>query len=110
MSLTDLGAEIVKLLPPEAAHTATIRALKLRLGVPLNPPLADPVLETGTSQVRPETAIARRAGRRVRQELRRAGRDGEIRVRLCRMRYGYAVPRSRVIRNRACSASTKTGP
>ncbi|MEZ5999773.1 quinone-dependent dihydroorotate dehydrogenase [Hyphomonas sp.] len=46
MSLTDLGAEIVKLLPPEAAHTATIRALKLRLGVPLNPPVADPVLET----------------------------------------------------------------
>jgi dihydroorotate dehydrogenase len=46
MSLTDLGADIVKLLPPEAAHTATIRALKLRLGVPLNPPLADAVLET----------------------------------------------------------------
>lgn len=46
MSLTDLGAEIVKLLPPEAAHKATVRALKLRLGVPLNPPSANPVLET----------------------------------------------------------------
>jgi dihydroorotate dehydrogenase len=46
MSLTDFGASLVKLLPPEAAHTATIKALKLRLGVPLNPPLADPALET----------------------------------------------------------------
>lgn len=45
MSLTDFGASLVKLLPPEAAHTATIKALKLRLGVPLNPPLADPALE-----------------------------------------------------------------
>ena len=45
MSLTAFGAEIVKLLPPEAAHTATIKALKLRLGVPLNPPLANPALE-----------------------------------------------------------------
>lgn len=45
MSLTDFGAGLVKLLPPEAAHTATIKALKLRLGVPLNPPLADPMLE-----------------------------------------------------------------
>lgn len=45
MSLTDLGAEIVKLLPPEAAHLATIRALKLRLGVPLNSPQAEPALE-----------------------------------------------------------------
>ena len=45
MSLTDLGAGLVKLLPAETAHTATIKALKLRLGVPLNPPLADPVLQ-----------------------------------------------------------------
>lgn len=46
MSLTDLGAGLVKLLPPEAAHKATIRALTLRLGVPLNPPAVDPALET----------------------------------------------------------------
>ncbi|KJS25771.1 MAG: diguanylate cyclase [Hyphomonadaceae bacterium BRH_c29] len=45
MSLTDLGAGVVKLLPPEAAHTATIKALKLGLGVPLNAPPANPVLE-----------------------------------------------------------------
>lgn len=44
MSLTDLGAEFVKLLPPEAAHTATIRALKLGLGVPVRAPVADPAL------------------------------------------------------------------
>lgn len=35
MDFTDLGAQAVKLLPPEAAHRATIRALKLGLGVPL---------------------------------------------------------------------------
>jgi len=44
MSLTDLGAGVVKLLPPEAAHTATIRALKLGLGVPVRRPAADPLL------------------------------------------------------------------
>ena len=40
MSLTDFGADIVKLLPPEAAHKATIRALKLGLGLPLRAPVA----------------------------------------------------------------------
>lgn len=44
MSLTDLGAEVVKLLPPEAAHKATIRALKLGLGVPVRMSAADPAL------------------------------------------------------------------
>ena len=41
MSLTDLGTSIVKLLPPEAAHTATISALKKGLGVPVRVPKAD---------------------------------------------------------------------
>ncbi|MEZ6012162.1 MAG: quinone-dependent dihydroorotate dehydrogenase [Hyphomonas sp.] len=44
MSLTDLGAEVVKLLPPEAAHQATIKALKLGLGVPVRRPQMDPML------------------------------------------------------------------
>lgn len=44
MSLTDLGVAAVKLLPPEAAHTATIRLLKARLGVPINPPSTHPSL------------------------------------------------------------------
>jgi len=44
MSLTDLGVAAVKLLPPEAAHTATIRLLKARLGVPINPPATHPTL------------------------------------------------------------------
>ena len=44
MSLTDLGVAAVKLLPPEAAHTATIRLLKARLGVPINPPPTHPSL------------------------------------------------------------------
>lgn len=44
MSLTDLGVAAVKMLPPEAAHTTTIRLLKARLGVPLNPPTSHPVL------------------------------------------------------------------
>jgi dihydroorotate dehydrogenase len=44
MSLTDLGVAAVKMLPPEAAHTTTIRLLKARLGVPLNPPASHPVL------------------------------------------------------------------
>ncbi|HPF24796.1 MAG TPA: dihydroorotate dehydrogenase (quinone), partial [Hyphomonas sp.] len=44
MSLTDMGAEVVKLLPPEAAHTATIKALKLGLGVPVRRPQMDPML------------------------------------------------------------------
>ena len=41
MSLTDLGASVIKLLPPEAAHTATIRLLKKGLGVPLRTPEPD---------------------------------------------------------------------
>ncbi|MCA8903430.1 MAG: dihydroorotate dehydrogenase (quinone), partial [Hyphomonas sp.] len=44
MSLTDLGAELVKLLPPEAAHRATIRALKAGLGVPVAPVHHNPAL------------------------------------------------------------------
>lgn len=44
MSLTDLGVAAIKLLPPEAAHTATIRLLKARLGVPINPPEAHATL------------------------------------------------------------------
>ncbi len=35
MSLTNLGVSLVKRLPAERAHTATIRALKLGLGVPM---------------------------------------------------------------------------
>ena len=34
MSLTDFGAKILKQLPPEAAHTATIKALKAGIGLP----------------------------------------------------------------------------
>lgn len=44
MSLTDLGVAAIKMLPPEAAHTATIRLLKARLGVPINPPAAHATL------------------------------------------------------------------
>ena len=44
MRLTDLGAGLIKGLPPEAAHTATIRALKLGLGVPLRRKAPDPML------------------------------------------------------------------
>jgi len=44
MSLTDLGVAVIKLLPPEAAHTTTIRLLKERLGVPVNPPATHPTL------------------------------------------------------------------
>jgi dihydroorotate dehydrogenase len=46
MRLTGLGVAMVKLLPPEAAHTATIRALEKGLGAPLRPPDPDPVLAT----------------------------------------------------------------
>ncbi len=35
MGLTDIGVALVKTLPAERAHTATIKALKLGLGVPL---------------------------------------------------------------------------
>ncbi|MCA8899955.1 MAG: quinone-dependent dihydroorotate dehydrogenase [Hyphomonas sp.] len=44
MSLTQIGTELVKLLPPEAAHKATIRALKTGLGVPLRAPAHNPAL------------------------------------------------------------------
>lgn len=44
MSLTDLGASVIKLLPPEAAHTATIRLLKKGVGVPLRVPEPDAAL------------------------------------------------------------------
>ncbi|MFH1518378.1 MAG: quinone-dependent dihydroorotate dehydrogenase [Pseudomonadota bacterium] len=46
MRLTGLGVAMVKLLPPEAAHTATIRALEKGLGAPLRAPEPDPVLAT----------------------------------------------------------------
>ena len=46
MGLTDLGVSLVKLLPPEAAHTATIRALEKGLGAPLRAPTFDPILAT----------------------------------------------------------------
>tara|TARA_R110000787_G_scaffold4726_24_gene18010 strand:- start:16399 stop:17451 length:1053 start_codon:yes stop_codon:yes gene_type:complete len=46
MSLTDIGVSLVKLLPPEAAHTATIRALEKGLGAPLRAPVPDPILGT----------------------------------------------------------------
>ncbi len=46
MGLTDLGVALVKLLPPEAAHTATIKALEKGLGVPIRAPGFDPVLAT----------------------------------------------------------------
>jgi dihydroorotate dehydrogenase len=46
MGLTDIGVAFVKLLPPEAAHTATIRALEKGLGVPLRAPEHDPILAT----------------------------------------------------------------
>ena len=38
MSLPDLALPFVKQLPPEAAHTATIRGLKLGIGLPNIPP------------------------------------------------------------------------
>ena len=44
MSLNDFGAELIKLLPPEAAHMTTIRALKLGLGVPGQAAVTDPML------------------------------------------------------------------
>lgn len=46
MPLGDFGAAVVKILPPEAAHTATIRALEKGLGTPLRAPEPDPVLAT----------------------------------------------------------------
>ena len=46
MGLTDIGVSLVKLLPPEAAHTATIRALEKGLGAPLRAPIFDPILAT----------------------------------------------------------------
>jgi dihydroorotate dehydrogenase len=46
MGLTDIGVAVVKLLPPEAAHTATIRALQNGLGAPTHAPKPDPVLAT----------------------------------------------------------------
>jgi dihydroorotate dehydrogenase len=46
MGLTDIGVAAVKLLPPEAAHTATIKALEKGLGVPLKAPAIDPILAT----------------------------------------------------------------
>ncbi|MEM5515983.1 quinone-dependent dihydroorotate dehydrogenase [Henriciella sp. AS95] len=39
MSLTGLGTKLVRLLPPEAAHTATIRGLKAGVGLPNVSPL-----------------------------------------------------------------------
>ncbi|MBC6402748.1 MAG: quinone-dependent dihydroorotate dehydrogenase [Hyphomonadaceae bacterium] len=45
MGFYNLAASLVKLLPPEAAHRATIRALRLGLG-PVSLHRDDPVLET----------------------------------------------------------------
>ena len=39
MGLTDFGARFLKKLPPEAAHTATIKALKAGIGLPKVSPL-----------------------------------------------------------------------
>lgn len=44
MPLADLGAAMMRLLPPEAAHKATIRALQCGVGVPSVPPKPDPRL------------------------------------------------------------------
>ncbi|MEL6754167.1 MAG: dihydroorotate dehydrogenase (quinone), partial [Pseudomonadota bacterium] len=38
MALTNLAARLARLLPPEAAHTATISALSRGIGVPSAPP------------------------------------------------------------------------
>ena len=45
MGLTDIGAAAIKLLPPEAAHTATIRLLSKGVGVPTRAPVPDARLE-----------------------------------------------------------------
>lgn len=39
MSLSDLALPVVKMLPPEAAHTATIEGLKLGIGLPKIDPI-----------------------------------------------------------------------
>ncbi|WP_084420497.1 quinone-dependent dihydroorotate dehydrogenase [Henriciella litoralis] len=39
MALTDIGTKFLRKLPPEAAHTATIRALKAGIGLPSVSPL-----------------------------------------------------------------------
>jgi dihydroorotate dehydrogenase len=44
MGITDVGVSAVKLLSPEAAHTATIKALKRGLGVPKRAAVDDPML------------------------------------------------------------------
>ncbi len=44
MALADLATRLVRALPPERAHLATIRALKTGLGAPLSPPKDDPAL------------------------------------------------------------------
>ncbi|MEL7129754.1 MAG: quinone-dependent dihydroorotate dehydrogenase [Pseudomonadota bacterium] len=46
MGLADLGTSLVRRLPAEEAHLATIRALKLGLGAPLSAPEDDPILKT----------------------------------------------------------------
>ena len=45
-AIATLGSRALRLLPPEPAHAATIRALSLGLGVPLRRPQPDPVLST----------------------------------------------------------------
>ena len=45
MSITDIGVGLVKLLPAERAHLATIKALKLGLGVPSSAPADDKALQ-----------------------------------------------------------------
>lgn len=44
MGLADIGTRLVRRLPPERAHNATIKALKAGLGAPLVPPKDDPAL------------------------------------------------------------------
>ncbi|KCZ92082.1 quinone-dependent dihydroorotate dehydrogenase [Hyphomonas johnsonii] len=44
MGLIGMGVAAVRMLPPEAAHSATISALKRGLGVPLRTPAIDPSL------------------------------------------------------------------
>ncbi len=45
-AIVSLGARALRLLPPEPAHDATVRALSLGLGAPLRRPAPDPILAT----------------------------------------------------------------
>jgi len=41
MAFADIAASFARVLPPEAAHTATIQALRMGVGVPARPPTPD---------------------------------------------------------------------